>query len=366
MWFRLASANWTNTGNLGTMDSISGSWTVTCSTSGGIVKTTGDGMVTKGGTWTGTFTLSEGATFTSATLTPSSAGTVSTSTSGTTVTVTIASVSNNCTLAVVATGGNSGGDSSGSGGGSTTPDTDGVITLSNFSVATKSDGTTKYLKVEDGCMVMAFNVETNTNYSVIDTGTHNRFRFYGRTTKDSSSDMVANLEFDGIIGDQNSVSGIDTWYDYTFNSGEYQTVYVYLSTSSSNAPALTVTKQTNSTAINMLQSRGFKTVDSVKTLYNAVNCITAAVNVTTNTNYKIVDSGTHNRFRFYGRTTSDDIVTMHTDLLAMDGIIADTSNVSGIDSLSEYTINTGNYQTIYIYLVGDSTSYSPNITIMEV
>lgn len=109
MWFRLASANWTSTGNLGTMDSISGSWTVTCTTSGGIVKTTGDGMVTKGGTWTGTFTLSEGAEFTSATLTPSSAGTVTPSTSGSTITVTIANVSANCTLSVVATGGNSGG-----------------------------------------------------------------------------------------------------------------------------------------------------------------------------------------------------------------------------------------------------------------
>lgn len=119
MWFRLASANWTNTGNLGTMDSISGSWTVTCTTSGGIVKATGDGMVTKGGTWTGTFTLSTGATFTSATLTPASAGTVTHTVSSSTVTVTIANVSANCTLAVVATGGSGGGTTDPTPGGTT-------------------------------------------------------------------------------------------------------------------------------------------------------------------------------------------------------------------------------------------------------
>ena len=110
MWFRLAGADWSGDGNsLGSMNTISGSWTVQCTTSGGISKTTGAGFVTQGGTWTGTFTLATGATFTSATLTPSTAGKVTSTTSGSTVTVTIANVSANCTLAVVATGGSGGG-----------------------------------------------------------------------------------------------------------------------------------------------------------------------------------------------------------------------------------------------------------------
>ena len=108
MWFKLAGANW-GSNSLGSMDSISDSWTVQCTTSGGISKSTGAGFVTKGGTWTGTFTLTEGATFTSATLSPSSAGTVNSTVSGSTVTVTISGVTANCTLAVVATGGTSSG-----------------------------------------------------------------------------------------------------------------------------------------------------------------------------------------------------------------------------------------------------------------
>lgn len=123
MWFKLATADFKDK-NLGTMSSISNSWSVSCTTSGGIVKTTGDGTVTKGGTWTGTFTLSTGAEFTSATLTPSTAGTVTSTPSGTTVTVTIANVSANCTLAVVATGGSTGdGGNGGNGGSDVTPGT---------------------------------------------------------------------------------------------------------------------------------------------------------------------------------------------------------------------------------------------------
>ena len=111
MWFRLAGADWSGDGNsLGSMSSISGSWTVQCTTSGGISKTTGAGFVTQGGTWTGTFTLATGAEFTSAILTPSSAGTVTSTPSGSTVTITIANVSANCTLSVVATGGSGGSD----------------------------------------------------------------------------------------------------------------------------------------------------------------------------------------------------------------------------------------------------------------
>lgn len=110
MWFRLAGADWSGDGNsLGSMSSISGSWTVQCTTSGGISKTTGAGFVTQGGTWTGTFTLATGAEFTSATLTPSTAGTVTSTPSGSTITITIANVSANCVLSVVATGGSSGG-----------------------------------------------------------------------------------------------------------------------------------------------------------------------------------------------------------------------------------------------------------------
>lgn len=106
MWFKLVNANFGDN-SLGKMDVLADAWNVTYNMSGGITKTSGSGMVSKGGTLTATFTLSTGASFTNATLTPASAGTVTHTVSSSTVTVTIKNVSANCTLSVVATGGSS-------------------------------------------------------------------------------------------------------------------------------------------------------------------------------------------------------------------------------------------------------------------
>lgn len=161
MWFRLAGADWSGDGNsLGSMNTISGSWTVQCTTSGGISKTTGAGFVTQGGTWTGTFTLATGAEFTSATLTPSTAGTVTSSTSGSTVTVTIKNVSANCTLAVVATGG-----STGDGGEDDTPVTPPSGETTSYSLPSadwltannmNTSYTLDYIFVDTACLLPAY------------------------------------------------------------------------------------------------------------------------------------------------------------------------------------------------------------------
>lgn len=110
MWFRLASAEWETGKHLGAIDVLANAWSVGYNVSGGITKTSGSGSVSKGDTLTAIFTLSTGATFTSATLTPASAGTVTHTVSSSTVTITIANVSANCTLSVVATGGSEGTD----------------------------------------------------------------------------------------------------------------------------------------------------------------------------------------------------------------------------------------------------------------
>ena len=100
MWFKLVNANFTT--NLGTMSSLSNSWGITWSVSGGIVKTSCPGSVTKGGTLNATLTLNSGASLTSIT---SSSGTLTKTVSGTTVTVKVTGISANCTITVVATGG---------------------------------------------------------------------------------------------------------------------------------------------------------------------------------------------------------------------------------------------------------------------
>ena len=100
MWFKLVNANFTT--NLGTMSSLSNSWGITWSVSGGIVKTNCPGSVAKGGTLNATLTLNSGASLTSIT---SSSGTLTKTVSGTTVTVKVTGISANCTITVVATGG---------------------------------------------------------------------------------------------------------------------------------------------------------------------------------------------------------------------------------------------------------------------
>lgn len=100
MWFKLASATFST--HLGSMTDLSNSWNIIWSVSGGIVKTSCPGSVTKGGTLNATLTLNNGASLTSIT---SSSGTVTKTVSGTTVNVTVTGISANCTITVVATGG---------------------------------------------------------------------------------------------------------------------------------------------------------------------------------------------------------------------------------------------------------------------
>ena len=110
MWFKLASATF-NT-HLGSMASLSNSWGVIWSVSGGIVQTNCPSSVTKGGTLNATLTLNSGASLTSIT---SSSGTLTKTVSGTTVTVTVTGISKNCTITVVATGASSGDSTKGNG-----------------------------------------------------------------------------------------------------------------------------------------------------------------------------------------------------------------------------------------------------------
>ena len=152
MWFKLVNANFTT--NLGTMSSLSNSWGVTWSVSGGIVKTSCPGSVTKGGTLNATLTLNSGASLTSIT---SSSGTLTKTVSGTTVTVKVTGISANCTITVVATGGSS------SGGGAVTPTnytftinptpTSATVTLSATGYSTVSGTGSKSITVANGTKV---------------------------------------------------------------------------------------------------------------------------------------------------------------------------------------------------------------------
>ncbi len=119
----------------------------------------------------------------------------------------------------------------------------------------------------------------------------------------------------------------------------------------------------------------FTTVDGVKTLtsHNSSTSLVGAFNCEENTNYYIVDSGTHNRFRFYGAPQNMDLTKTYAQLVSeygsgndipiTGGIIADQTTDSTIDSLSSYTINSGTNKTIWIYLISQATGYDPDVTV---
>ena len=156
MWFKLVNANF-SANSLGKMSDLSNSWQVYLTYSGGISKVSGSGSVAKGGTWTGTFTLADGATFTSVTLSSGSASSPKSSISGSTVTITVENVASDITLALVATGGSSSG---GSGGATTnytftinpTP-TSATVTLSATGYSIVSGTGSKSITVANGTKV---------------------------------------------------------------------------------------------------------------------------------------------------------------------------------------------------------------------
>lgn len=108
---------------------------------------------------------------------------------------------------------------------------------------------------------------------------------------------------------------------------------------------------------------------SVKTTSNAVNfdSFISAVFEAGAEQYKVVDRGSHNRFRFYGLI---DDVNVETNDFAGKTVyrIADTSTVSGIDALSEYTIDNSvtQYKVIFVYLWGSSPVGTPDLVVTPV
>ena len=141
------------------------------------------------------------------------------------------------------------------------------------------------------------------------------------------------------------------------------------------------------TAVTVVEYAGvsFTTINGVKNLTSRESSTSkvAAFNCTENTSYHSVDSGTHNRFRFYGAPESMDLTKTFAELQQIygvedanhpgtivvpitGGIIADQTTDASIDSKSEYTINSGANKTVWIYLVSQSNSYTPNVTVSEV
>ena len=89
----------------------------------------------------------------------------------------------------------------------------------------------------------------------------------------------------------------------------------------------------------------------------------AVFNVNQNTDYTVDVSGNNNRFRFYGLNDAQPL-TDHFDYRTnIDGVIADTSTDSAIDSKTSYTINSGNYKAVIVYLGASLADFSATLNI---
>lgn len=84
--------------------------------------------------------------------------------------------------------------------------------------------------------------------------------------------------------------------------------------------------------------------------------------------YKVTDTGTHDRFRFYGISADLDVNDPSDFAQITVDRIADATTVSGLDSMSEYTVDNTvtQYKIIFVYLRDDTTDYNPNLVVEEV
>lgn len=97
------------------------------------------------------------------------------------------------------------------------------------------------------------------------------------------------------------------------------------------------------------------------------NGLSAVFNVDASV-YKVTDTGTHDRFRFYGISADLDVNDPSDFAHIIVDRIADATTVSGLDSMTEYTIDNTvtQYKIIFVYLRSNTTDYNPHLVVEEV
>ena len=176
MWFKLATANFTDK-NLGKMADIAGSWGVSYSLQGNIIKNScpttvkmNDGKTQAEADFTATFTLGDGATLTSITATLKSSGaTLVTETSNPSITIPAASITGDIVITAIASGTSSGGGSEGDDD-TTDPTPDG----------TETNLTSQFTWTEGGVVWSSGKDRADTNWlrsNYVDIGDYTQLRF---------------------------------------------------------------------------------------------------------------------------------------------------------------------------------------------
>lgn len=211
---------------------------------------------------------------------------------------------------------------------------------------------------EVGTRTVALDVEPNSDYQFRVVDKFHRFRIGYSLI---NTDIAIAPKTGSITTMSNSVPGV-----ININSGQAETIYVYIANSqcsteinSDNFQLFKIQEGNDSTLqYAMLHGYAIATNDAttrcvLENNYKGQLCV--AFNCKPNTSYRVTDSGSHSRFRFYGKTESFDFMDMQSTIY--DCIRFDSDKIT--DQSYTHTFNSGSYKSIVIYLNGDTT---PDLT----
>lgn len=211
---------------------------------------------------------------------------------------------------------------------------------------------------EAGTRTVALDVEPNTDYQFRVVDKFHRFRIGYSLI---NTDIAIAPKTGSITTMSNSVPGV-----ININSGQAETIYVYVANSqcsteiNSDNFQLFKIQEGNGNTLQYAMLHGYAIATNDPTTrcvlennYKGQLCV--AFNCKPNTSYRVTDSGSHSRFRFYGKTESFDFMNMQSTIY--DCIRFDSDKIT--DQSYTHTFNSGSYKSIVIYLNGDVT---PDLT----
>lgn len=205
------------------------------------------------------------------------------------------------------------------------------------------------------CYVM--NPTADSDYHIIATG-NSRLRVYGVLEYIDASDFgYCNMTVNTIIESEDTS-------EVRFNSGTFKTVIVYLNVSTNPDARCTVYKVQDRSSASTVPIESYliyggisgTNPDGTKTFRPTTagqGGRSSIFNPRKNTNY-LVTATNNNRLRIYGTTVKFNA----SDFMYTRDIIVDVINESEV--LAEATFNSGNYETIFIYL--DNVQPTPDVT----
>lgn len=98
-------------------------------------------------------------------------------------------------------------------------------------------------------------------------------------------------------------------------------------------------------------------------IQSSANYVTVVANLKPNTDYKVVASGSYNRFRLYGHAEEIDLDAIQSAKYGTSWAV--TSIYKDVDTITEYEFNSGSYKSLFWYLASGITFDGITATVYE-